>query len=635
MGITSTYTADDAQSLLPKIQADMQTQFNVGQNIPYALMVSWLDPNDQQAKMLLVLNWAGFGRISEFSPQQQGLIYQSVQQEFEKSIFNGGSNALTLALRESVAELDRLLTASMQGYFEVDGKFYGPNDTLFTCKCNTTLELKVFRADSLPFPEISKPKVLKPIAKTNRAQVDRIKASGNGGTVVEATFQDKDTVHTARLLVYVMDVDFEHAPQSLYSFDENEIAQYNTYAKNAAGDFVRWKLVPKTFDDRVGVKITPGAVAANVHFTASSGVVTPQIAGAAAQTVTVQAGNLTRDTLKAHIGGLQGCRLDKLILWHPDTITLYLRFIWVSEEDDDVQVIPKGQGKPMSIGILPGNDGFQSTPAGDDGFSVDSTYIHTGLNGILETTIASGDNISPNIRKKGEGQSNQTAITRGANNFLDTNPIRLGGDDALFWDPVSKDTVISTGPNGICETMADSLSSILYQNELEPNLVQEGDVIIRKVGIYIKEELRKTDTLQFDQDYDGVLLRPNPLEFNNLIINYNMKQDVFFDRINPGVNRVTIFFIKGLLQDSPTGIYDGVSPKGSFAVAIPINFSGGSRTLLHEIGHGAFDLGHTHDIKNAVDNKNLMSYPPGPELRAYQWQLIQQKYKQSVDSKKL
>ena len=56
-----------------------------------------------------------------------------------------------------------------------------------------------------------------------------------------------------------------------------------------------------------------------------------------------------------------------------------------------------------------------------------------------------------------------------------------------------------------------------------------------------------------------------------------------------------------------------------------LSISGGSRTLLHEIGHGAFDLGHTHDIKNAVDNKNLMSYPPGPELRAYQWQLIQQK----------
>lgn len=71
--------------------------------------------------------------------------------------------------------------------------------------------------------------------------------------------------------------------------------------------------------------------------------------------------------------------------------------------------------------------------------------------------------------------------------------------------------------------MADSLSSILYQNELEPNLVQEGDVIIRKVGIYIKEELQDRYA-QFDQDYDGVLLRPNPLEFNNLIINYNMKQ---------------------------------------------------------------------------------------------------------------
>jgi hypothetical protein len=92
--------------------------------------------------------------------------------------------------------------------------------------------------------------------------------------------------------------------------------------------------------------------------------------------------------------------------------------------EDDIQVIPVGQGSPNETGITTGpNSVLDTSPSGDD--TIVGTTITTGANGVCNTT-ASGDDIQ--VILVGQGKPDTIIVTAGADNFLHTTK---SGDDEL------------------------------------------------------------------------------------------------------------------------------------------------------------------------------------------------------------
>jgi hypothetical protein len=627
-GVTASYTPDNAQSLLPKILEEMNSTFNVGASTPLVLMISWFQHQTNRADMLLYIQWDGFARLSEFDSGRRGLIETLTKDAYSSS---PGIHQHTpqKALAAAISKFRILLNPVLTGYFLVDDTLYTENDTLFTCQCAKPIRLAAYRGANLPFTKNGKQK-WNNAAKylfDNIGELDRMKASPNSGTVVQADFTDSVGVqYTAKLRVYVVDVDFEDAKGS-FSFDDNTVQQYSSFKRDANGDIIRGKNIPKSFTDKVIVKIDPGSVAHKVYFSASGSTVNPIKANANSTKQTVDIshmGNTYMDNLVTHVGSLTGCDYGKLALLHPDTITIKLKVIWVTEEDDDVQIIPLNNGRMMSIGILSGSDNIlQSTPSRDDARTPDGRSIHTGNNGLLESSVDPNDIQSSQISGNNRGEMNQRAISYGANKFLDTNISGLGGDDRAMRG-ISLDTAIHSGVNGICETQADGLSNILNSGQINSPLIAGVDQIFRKVGVYVTLKSVESASINYDLDHDGLLLRPANKEAAQLLNSYNFKQKIYNNKILPGFNTVGLFFVHGLVQNYAVGVVDGVAISGSKSFVLPFNYSGGARTIAHEIGHAAFSFLDTISIiPQGADPDNLMSYyTTGTMLRMFQWEEI-------------
>lgn len=132
-------------------------------------------------------------------------------------------------------------------------------------------------------------------------------------------------------------------------------------------------------------------------------------------------------------------RIDKTIAIHA-----------ITEENDDVQVIPLGQGEPNQTCITAGTNGVLNSATNGDDVVVGST-ISTGPNGICETS-ASGDDVQ--VIPVGNGKAYATGVSPGANNFRDTPA--TAGDDAINGDN------INTGADGICNTTANATNLVPF-----------------------------------------------------------------------------------------------------------------------------------------------------------------------------
>jgi len=112
--------------------------------------------------------------------------------------------------------------------------------------------------------------------------------------------------------------------------------------------------------------------------------------------------------------------------------------------NDDVQVIPVGQGAPDAVAITAGpNMVLDTTPAGDD--QIVGTDITTGADGVCDTNYA-GDDVQ--VIWFGYGEPDAIAITAGPDGCLDTH-ISLFYDDLIVGA-----TAICVGQDGVCATTA-------------------------------------------------------------------------------------------------------------------------------------------------------------------------------------
>ncbi len=630
-GPTTSYTVDNAQSLLPKVQLELQSKFNVNSNVPYVLMISWFEHKTKQADMLLFIQWDGFARLIEYDASRRALIESLTKDAYLFS--QATSLSPQQALTATLSKFRILLNPALVGYFVIEGKKYTANDTFFTCQCAQPIKLEAYRSNNLPFTKTGKQK-WNNNAKylfDNIGELDRMKASSNSGAIIQADFTDSVGVqYTATLRVYVVEVDFEDA-KGRYGFDENQITQYTTYRIDSNGSFIRWKLIPKFFSDNVLVKITPSSVAHKVYFTTlnNSSILTPQKASSGSQTVTIRVSNIRNDELITHVGSLQGCDYGKLKIWCPDTATVRIKFVVIHEEDDDSQLIKLNQGAPNKPGILAGNNNQIDSPLKQDD-QINGLFIDTGKDGILDSKIQADDVPAPNVLQTGNGEKNQLAIAIGNNNFLDTNPARIGGDDAIkLLNGVASG--IENGPNGKTETKADSASTKISTNfsSLLNGYTSTTSKVYEKVGIKFISDLSLDQVeVNYDLDYDGLLNKKNDAEYQELMNNYNIKRPGSI--IPLGTKQVFVFIVNGYTNqcNAAGDCTDGLSLPRSHTATIPSNVKCGGRSVAHEIGHGIFGLVDNQDIPNfsqGVDPDNLMSYDncTGIELRAFQWFRIQ------------
>lgn len=205
-----------------------------------------------------------------------------------------------------------------------------------------------------------------------------------------------------------------------------------------------WIMAPVNDTNTALAAITPSNAANNISFLSidtGRATVSPSSASASPQLISL-VGVAHGDTairselacpysVCASLNVAAKRRIDKTIAIHA-----------ITEENDDAQIIPVGQGQPNQICVTAGTNGvLNSFTNGDD--VVTGSTITTGPNGICETA-SSGDDVQ--VIAVGKGKANAVGVAPGANNFRDTPT--ASGDDAINGDD------INTGADGICNTAA-------------------------------------------------------------------------------------------------------------------------------------------------------------------------------------
>lgn len=207
---------------------------------------------------------------------------------------------------------------------------------------------------------------------------------------------------------------------------------------------IPWMMVPMGGNNTALAEIAPEEAVNQVCFSSlgnMTAIVSPTRAVATPESVVVSGVASGSTMIRADLesGGLCALlgidvkpRLEKTIAIHA-----------ISEDNDDVQVIPVGQGLPNQVCITPGtNDVLDTLPDGDD--MVVGKNITTGADGICNTVAAATDQ---QLIAYGNCQPGAVCVAKGANNFRDTVP---AGDD------VASGSSILVGNDGICNTTANA-----------------------------------------------------------------------------------------------------------------------------------------------------------------------------------
>ncbi len=235
-----------------------------------------------------------------------------------------------------------------------------------------------------------------------------------------------------------------------------------TITSTATVRIVRVRYVPDTACRAVDTTITPVAIMApiggtnNVRATivpagqatrigfdsANTGIATVTPAAAAGSPQVLQIGGVVNDETLIRARTATSGTLRTLTAGGKPRLERTLAIHAVTEQNDDVQVVPLGRGEPNQTCVTAGADALNTTPGGDDVLT-GTTSIHTGPNGICDSFAAADD---VQVIAVGQGRPNGPCVGQGANVFRDTPNAQVLGDDAI----VGND--ISSGPNGICQS---------------------------------------------------------------------------------------------------------------------------------------------------------------------------------------
>ncbi len=286
----------------------------------------------------------------------------------------------------------------------------------------------------------------------------------------------------------------------------------------------------------------------------------------------------------------------------------------VTEDNDDVQVTPRGQGTPNTVAYVftPGADGFIDTIAGGDdwlapvpigerppGYDARSRRVFTGENGLLETMPAGDDERFESENSKREmlkyapvtefshGLVGAVCVTSGANLFLDTLVDSIRTDDQEVEDPANPGRFfITAGINGRCDT--DALNTDIAPPVGIPNptnLLNYSNSIIwgRQANVFLSFPQPPGATIvqitaNFDLDRNGRLARPS----------INAREVDAILAAGQTTNAIDMYYVGMRIQSPP-----GVDEFGAFTTfnqqGAPFIFVGSfgltNEIAAHEIGH--------------------------------------------------
>ncbi len=253
---------------------------------------------------------------------------------------------------------------------------------------------------------------------------------------------------------------------------------------------LRYFYVPQGGSNRLKVRVSPsGAIGAfRLEPQAGSGITIsqPVVSSTNDQVITISASanaqrNPTIEIKAENANSLTNVAeylLPEVLPRKNKNVVIYA----VKEDNDDVQVIPRGQGAPNTAAYVftPGVNNFIDTIAGGDdflapvpigqrppGYDARSRKVFTGENGILET-MPQGDDERFESKNQAlmlqyapviefaTGAPQTVCIRSGANQFLDTLADITRTDDREAPDPLDSSLmVVTAGANGRCDTDAN------------------------------------------------------------------------------------------------------------------------------------------------------------------------------------
>jgi len=236
----------------------------------------------------------------------------------------------------------------------------------------------------------------------------------------------------------------------------------------------------------------------------SKATVSPSTASSSPETITVTSVSEGATAIEAIVNSKTNAMLGVDVCRR---FTKTIKIHAVTEDDDDVQVIEPGDWSTNDVCVTVGANGtLETTPVGDD-LTVGAT-ITTGANGICDTIVSSDD---VQVIPGGDKKAYSICVTAGANGFRDT---VLMGDDTVSGDD------ITTGPDGICDTVA-------YSTDLAPAFDPSAadlesylnDVWGKQANIYFSVT-KSNIQVNYDLDRSNTLAHPslgpaaNPAEDN-------------------------------------------------------------------------------------------------------------------------
>lgn len=469
-----------------------------------------------------------------------------------------------------------------QHYFIIDGRRYDNGQKAHICKGTEPMQIEVFHHNDLPFPNYTIWQGVES-ANGNIAEYPHEVASlNNNGHTVKAFYQDGEVMVSAEVQIVIVEVMFEAATDQLYGYDDNLIAAYSSfYAVEPINKKSAWKSIEIGKEDKFKAIINPSEAFNTAYFDLIYGnqfTVLSEQASSPSYEVNILAHSIPADgILAAPISHLDGCYSTPYTYLSSYPLkSKDLTIVVIHEQNDDEQLLDFGE----------------------------------------------------------EGLPYQLCVGKGFNNFRDTADNDLGGDDIITEDG------INTGPNGICETMANNqnitsdFSLGLISN---PSLVTQYVNDIYKQAVFNWQINIVEEFINFDLDRDGKLNNETTPGISTEEA-YTEEMMEIIDNCNTCANMPDADHFM-LFYDITTDLeHFGVGPFFyQYGFVYPQNKGtneGALNTLAHELGHLAFGLWHPQqeptnnpDFSSSAlhDTYNLMTGSPSIEgylLRKFQWDYI-------------
>ena len=544
---------------------------------------------------------------------------------------------------------------SCQGhYIEINGKKYMNGQQALVCDGITvytfSVQVGAFHADGEEFPiETTWQGATSSGGHTAYVSADYPPGSlASEGILVKASYGEGLNTVSVQVRVFFADIKYIDDSAQQYGLDPNITVQEQFYKSQYSDDY-GWKSIEEGQTDVISVLVEPEEFHSHLTFESTDPVnfpISPSSATTIPQTISINGSNNGTASVIVKLGSVAQCSHPnikteiKLVTYQKKT--KMVEFILVKEENDDVEIIPKGQGSPYSLAILPGPNGLLDTtiPVGDP--NIDDEFgtgleINTGPNGICELT-AQGDDIQ--LIDPGFGLPYATCTTYGSNNERDTpdpDPAANIDDEILAGE-------INSGENGVCEIEAlDEHTGYAHSEQVNlPDAMEYvnkvySQAIFEWIPVY-SPVTYSVEVINYDKNRDGRLeVGVSDEEVDEIVENCTSCSS------DPNVLQVFLTdYSHGLMGGQPQGYTPPDNPEEAYVFMGEIeNSSVADKKLFfakaigHELGHLGFGLEHPFDQFNApvlglfytsmgIDFENLMDYehPPLDKLRKYQWDEI-------------